>query len=50
MKNSVSGNGFLENDLSFISGMRSGMSNDGTAMMMQYNSNIANEVLEGEEE
>ncbi len=50
MINSVSGHGLLETDLSFISDLRSGMSNDGAAMMMQYNANMANEVQDADDD
>ena len=36
MVSSVSGPGLLETDVSYISGMRSGLSNEGM-MMQQYN-------------
>ncbi len=52
MINSVSNNGLAENQLSFISGIRSGMSNDGcnATMIMQYANNNKTDMDHDDEE
>lgn len=44
---SVSGNGLMDANLSFVSGMRSGMSNDDTSMLLHYNNGkFINDILD----